>query len=145
MNLVGSVAFGVSAVASYVKPNGQLVSLALTNLGTFVGAVCFLAGAVLLLPERTLASPSTARARAARGHVHVKAQHDSPTTGPPSTDRRDRRCTGARLRPAARGLPAGARRRPRSVLTSRKPAASSGSRITPTRRCAADQEGQGRR
>ena len=50
LNLVGSVAFGVSAIASYVEPNGQLVSLALTNLGTFVGALCFLAGAVLLLP-----------------------------------------------------------------------------------------------
>ena len=59
LNLVGSVAFGVSAIASYVEPNGQLVSLALTNLGTFVGAVCFFAGAVLLLPERTLAGPST--------------------------------------------------------------------------------------
>ena len=58
LNLVGSIAFGVSAIASYVKPNGQLVSLALTNLGTFVGAVCFLVGAVLLLPERTLGSPS---------------------------------------------------------------------------------------
>ena len=58
VNLAGSVAFGVSAVASYVKPNGELVSLALTNLGTFVGAICFLAGALLLLPERTLASPS---------------------------------------------------------------------------------------
>ncbi|HXN62145.1 MAG TPA: hypothetical protein VN886_16985 [Acidimicrobiales bacterium] len=57
LNLVGSVAFGVSAVASYVKPNGQLVSLVWTNLGTFVGAVCFLAGAVLLLPERTLDGP----------------------------------------------------------------------------------------
>ena len=58
LNLVGSVAFGASAIASYVKPNGQLVSLALTNLGTFVGAVCFLAGAILLLPERTMASPT---------------------------------------------------------------------------------------
>lgn len=57
LNLVGSVAFGVSAVASYVKPNGQLVSLALTNIGTFAGAVCFLAGAVLLLPERTREQP----------------------------------------------------------------------------------------
>ena len=50
------MAFGVSAIASYVKPNGQLVSLALTNLGTFVGAVCFFVGALLLLPERTLES-----------------------------------------------------------------------------------------
>jgi hypothetical protein len=53
LNLVGSVAFGVSAIASYVKPNGELLSLALTNLGTFVGAVCFLVGGVLLLPDRT--------------------------------------------------------------------------------------------
>ena len=54
---MGSIAFGVSAVASYVEPNGQLLSLALTNLGTFVGALCFLAGAVLLLPERTRGDP----------------------------------------------------------------------------------------
>ena len=65
LNLVGSIAFGVSAVASYVKPNGDLVSLALTNLGTFVGAICFLVGAVLLLPERTLVSPASASAPAA--------------------------------------------------------------------------------
>ena len=59
LNLVGSVAFGVSAVASFVTSSGQLLSLALTNLGTFVGAICFLAGALLLLPERTLEGPST--------------------------------------------------------------------------------------
>jgi hypothetical protein len=58
LNLAGSVAFGVSAIASYVTSSGQLLSLALTNLGTFVGAVCFLIGAVLLLPERTLEGPA---------------------------------------------------------------------------------------
>jgi hypothetical protein len=52
-NLAGSVAFGVSAVAAKVKPDGSVRSLALTNLGTFVGAVGFLVGALLLLPERT--------------------------------------------------------------------------------------------
>jgi YrhK-like protein len=57
LNLAGSIAFGVSAIASYVTSSGQLLSLALTNLGTFVGAVCFLIGAVLLLPERTLEAP----------------------------------------------------------------------------------------
>jgi YrhK-like protein len=57
LNLAGSVAFGVSAIASYVTSSGQLLSLALTNLGTFVGAVCFLIGAVLLLPERTMEGP----------------------------------------------------------------------------------------
>jgi len=64
LNLVGSVAFGVSAIASYVTPSGQLVSLALTNLGTFIGAICFLAGAVLLLPERTMTDPPGSAPRA---------------------------------------------------------------------------------
>jgi hypothetical protein len=60
LNLVGSIAFGVSAIASYVTPNGQLVSLALTNIGTFVGAICFLIGGILLLPERTASPVPTA-------------------------------------------------------------------------------------
>jgi hypothetical protein len=54
LNLTGSVAFGVSAVAGYVNPEtGQLTNAYRSNLGTFVGAVCFLVGALLLLPERT--------------------------------------------------------------------------------------------
>jgi hypothetical protein len=54
VNLAGSVAFGISAVASYVVPTTQQVrNETLMNLGTFVGALCFLIGAVLLLPERT--------------------------------------------------------------------------------------------
>jgi hypothetical protein len=64
LNLVGSIAFGVSAIASYVKPNGQLISLALTNLGTFIGAVCFLVGGLLLLPERTMVDPARTPAKA---------------------------------------------------------------------------------
>ena len=69
LNLVGSVAFGVSAIASYVTSSGQLLSLALTNLGTFVGAVCFLVGAILLLPERTLERPDTVAPTAPRSRV----------------------------------------------------------------------------
>jgi hypothetical protein len=54
LNLVGSVAFGVSALASYVVPTtAQARNPALMTLGTFVGAIAFLAGALLLLPERT--------------------------------------------------------------------------------------------
>ena len=57
LNLVGSIAFGCSAVASYVVPStGAIWNVELSNLGTFVGALCFLAGAVLLLPERTAVS-----------------------------------------------------------------------------------------
>jgi hypothetical protein len=54
VNLTGSVAFGVSAVAAKVDPvTGQLRNAGLSGLGTLVGAVCFLVGALLLLPERT--------------------------------------------------------------------------------------------
>ncbi len=54
LNLVGSIAFGCSAVAGFIVPStGQIWHAELSNLGTFVGAVCFLVGAVLLFPERT--------------------------------------------------------------------------------------------
>jgi len=53
-NLLGSVAFAVSAVASVVVlQTGQPLSAHASNLWTFVGAVCFLIGAYLLLPEMT--------------------------------------------------------------------------------------------
>jgi hypothetical protein len=54
LNLFGSIAFGASAVAAYVVPaSDQPRNVTLMNLGTFVGALAFLVGAVLLLPERT--------------------------------------------------------------------------------------------
>jgi hypothetical protein len=63
------VAFGVSAVAAYVVPDtGKLLDVELSNLGTFVGALCFLGGALLLLPERTLPPlPAVDRAVATPG------------------------------------------------------------------------------
>jgi hypothetical protein len=54
LNLAGSIAFGVSAVAAYVVPgSGEPRNAELVNLGTFLGAVGFFVGAFLLLPERT--------------------------------------------------------------------------------------------
>ena len=53
-NLVGSIAFGISAVAGYVNPvTGQVHNAGRANTQTLIGAICFLIGAVLLLPERT--------------------------------------------------------------------------------------------
>jgi hypothetical protein len=50
----------VSAVASHVVPDtDQVRNVALMNLGTFVGAVAFLAGAVLLAPAGSEGAAST--------------------------------------------------------------------------------------
>jgi len=52
INLLGCVAFGISAVASYVIPaTGSALDLARANATTAFGALCFLIGAVLLLPD----------------------------------------------------------------------------------------------
>ena len=49
LNLVGSIAFGVSAVTSLIEPSTQEpVSAAIANAGTAIGALCFLAGALML-------------------------------------------------------------------------------------------------
>ncbi|WP_431221028.1 hypothetical protein [Leifsonia xyli] len=48
LNLVGSVFFGASAIGAYTIPEtGDPVSLLWANLGTLLGAVCFLVAAVL--------------------------------------------------------------------------------------------------
>jgi hypothetical protein len=52
LNLVGSVAFGISAVAAYWVPDEEsVVDLAAANAFTALGGLCFLLGALLLLPE----------------------------------------------------------------------------------------------
>ena len=59
LNLAGSVAFAVSAVASYVVPDtDQARNVALMNLGTFLGGLAFLVGALLLLPTHEEAAPA---------------------------------------------------------------------------------------
>lgn len=52
LNLLGSIAFGVSAVASrYLTTTEEAANITLVNLGTFLGAVCFFVGAALLPVE----------------------------------------------------------------------------------------------
>jgi hypothetical protein len=51
VNYSGSIFFMLSAIASFVLPTtGDALNTAVVNVGTFVGALCFLAGAYLLLP-----------------------------------------------------------------------------------------------
>jgi hypothetical protein len=61
LNMVGSIAFGVSAAASYVLSDDSIRDAQRANAGTFLGAICFLVGAALLIPaDEQVARPSTA-------------------------------------------------------------------------------------
>jgi hypothetical protein len=66
LNMLGSIAFGVAAVASLIEPSTtEPVSAAVANAGTALGALCFLAGALMLIPEAARSSvPSDAGAAA---------------------------------------------------------------------------------
>lgn len=65
LNLGGSVAFGLAAIgARYLPTTGEPANIALVNLGTFVGAVCFFAGAALLPVESAGSSQSPPPVRA---------------------------------------------------------------------------------
>jgi hypothetical protein len=59
LNLLGSIAFGIAAIASLVEPaSGVMVNVRITNAGTSIGAACFLAGALLLPREARESSGS---------------------------------------------------------------------------------------
>ena len=74
VNLIGSIAFGVSAVAGYVNPvTGQVHNAGRANTQTLIGAVCFLIGALLLLPERTEETRNEVMANA-----NARSAHDRP-------------------------------------------------------------------
>jgi hypothetical protein len=53
INMIGCVAFGVSALAAFVRKTGVTVDERLANFGTFIGALCFLAAALMILPRRS--------------------------------------------------------------------------------------------
>jgi hypothetical protein len=58
LNFIGSVFFGLSAIGAYLIPaDNTLLNAQWSNGGTLLGALCFLAGAILLVPRR---SPSPA-------------------------------------------------------------------------------------
>ena len=51
LNYLGSVFFMASAIASFtLTTTGEAINIAVVNSGTFLGAICFLVGAYVLLP-----------------------------------------------------------------------------------------------
>ncbi len=64
LNMVGSIFFMISALAAWIVPDtGDLLDANLANSGTFLGAVCFLLGARLLLDEMAASEPPPAVAQ----------------------------------------------------------------------------------
>jgi hypothetical protein len=51
INLLGCVAFGVSALGAFITESGVTVDALLANVGTFIGALCFMVAALLILPS----------------------------------------------------------------------------------------------
>ena len=81
LNLAGSVAFGISAITALVQPStGEPVSAAIANATTTAGALCFLAGAVLLGRQTPSSSLTSQMSRAT-----IEAMRPSRTSAKDAT------------------------------------------------------------
>jgi hypothetical protein len=57
-SMIGSIAFGASAIGAFITKTGITEDAQLAQLGTFVGALCFLTAALLRLPKRFSPRPA---------------------------------------------------------------------------------------
>jgi hypothetical protein len=81
LNLLGSIAFGLSAVASLVEPStGEPVSAHLANSGTSLGGICFLVAAAILIPGVAATGSSRSDDAAPPGHDELPRSEPNPTT-----------------------------------------------------------------
>jgi hypothetical protein len=72
LNMIGSILFMASALASYVLPRtGELINSQISLIGTLLGALCFLLGAVLMFPAWSHAIRDTAPERHEDPHHHT--------------------------------------------------------------------------
>lgn len=51
INMIGCIAFGVSAVGAFILPDGNVANNNIANWGTFIGAVCFFTASAIALPK----------------------------------------------------------------------------------------------
>jgi hypothetical protein len=72
LNMIGSISFMASALASYVLPRtGELINSQVSIIGTLLGALCFLFGAVLMFPAWSHAIRDAAPERHEDPHHHT--------------------------------------------------------------------------
>ncbi len=58
--MIGCVAFGVSALGAFITESGVTEDALLANVGTFIGALCPLVAALLVLPRKVRVRGDTA-------------------------------------------------------------------------------------
>ena len=51
INMLGCIAFGVSAVGAFIRPDGSSADSDLATWGTFIGAICFFLASFVVLPQ----------------------------------------------------------------------------------------------
>jgi hypothetical protein len=51
INMLGCIAFAVSAVGAFILSNGNIVNAAVANWGTLIGAICFFLASAIVLPQ----------------------------------------------------------------------------------------------
>lgn len=51
INMIGCIAFGISAVGAFVLSDGSVENAAVANWGTFIGALCFFFASAIALPQ----------------------------------------------------------------------------------------------
>ena len=81
LNLLGSIAFGVSAIASLVEPStGEPVSAHIANSGTSLGGICFLVAAAILIPGAVATGSSRSDDATTAADDELGAGEPDPTT-----------------------------------------------------------------
>ncbi|MFV0435378.1 MAG: hypothetical protein ACK5LO_15570 [Leucobacter sp.] len=93
INMIGCVAFGFSAVGSFIQPDGSAADSDMANWGTFIGAICFFMASLIALPKQPWNRAATAEAEkkfqeslkeGTPAHVsqHGEGAHGKPTHAP---------------------------------------------------------------
>jgi hypothetical protein len=54
VNLIGCLAFAASAIGAFTFRTGHIADETVANVGTFIGALCFLGASLLVLPRNSI-------------------------------------------------------------------------------------------
>lgn len=78
VNMLGCIAFGVSAVGAFVMNDGSSRNAGVANWATFIGAICFVVASAIVLPQLPWNRPQLPAT--AEGHSHHSEHGARPRT-----------------------------------------------------------------